>query len=83
MTSERCIVIRVSNKEFLRFKRNVGNLSMTVRALLDVHCTGIEKSREYQNQCFRMLEESERELTKLGVGSGKIRINKRVSGGVK
>lgn len=74
---DRTVIIRASTQEYRRWKKNIGNISLTIRALLDVHCKQIEDTRAYTNHCFRQLEEAELELIKKGGKiSGEIRANK-------
>ena len=80
VTLDRTVIIRVSNNEWLRWKRNCGNISLTIRAVMDVHVHHIEESRKYQEHCYKMIEQEEKLLAaKTGVQDAKIRKYKRTS----
>lgn len=45
MNLDRHVIIRASSAEYMRWKKNVGNISYTVRLLMDIRCTELEAAR--------------------------------------
>ena len=64
MALDRTVIIRVSNNEWLRWKRNCGNISLTIRAVMDVHVHHIEETRKYQEWCKQNVALAEKEINK-------------------